>query len=127
MPSFDYNKMYQCAEDLILSAGGTGTITKTTFTVPDSTKLWERTPSESTVSVTMVITPWSSGDEKRYFNEDIIAATTKGIILWPESDQLKVDDKITYQGRDWMVVAQKPIKPAAKGLIYVCALSGGEE
>lgn len=125
MPSFDYDAMHATAEKLIKKFGDTGAVTKKVTVTPDLNKPWERTVTPADKPIEMVVVPWSKNDEGRYFNQDIIRATSKALILWDEGALIEVDDEVTYDGRSWMVVASKPINPAGTGLIYVCALSGG--
>jgi len=125
VPSFDYGKMHKVAEDLLLKFGKYGELTNRVFTTPDPTKPRERTASDTEAQILMVITPWSKTDVSRYFNEDIIKATSKAIILWDDDNPIGADSPVTYDGKNWMVVATKPINPAGTGLIYVAALSGG--
>lgn len=124
MPEFDYNAMYAKAESLLDKFGKEGTLTKTTFVVPDLNKPWERTPTNTDHAVKMVITPWSPADVSRYFGEDIIKSTTKAIILWNDAAEPIADDKIVYDSRNWIVAASKPINPAGTGIVHICALSG---
>lgn len=125
MPSFDYDKMHDVAEKLLLKFGDTGVLTKKTFTVADDTKPWERGSTDSTIDITMCLVPWSKRDIDRYFGEDIIASTQKGLVLYDSSAQIENDATITYQGETFTISAFKQIKPASTGILYICALSGG--
>lgn len=127
MATFDYGALHDKAEKLLLKFGAYGTLTTKSFTVPDATKPWERAASTDASQVKMVEVPWSKTDVDRYFNEDIIKRTSKGIILWDDAVPVSVDDEITYLGKNLMVVAIKPINPAGTGMIYVAALSGGAQ
>lgn len=114
------------AERLLDKFGGSGTITTTTYSVPDATKPWIRTPTTSTASVKMVVLPWGIEDSKRYFSEDIIISTQKGIILYDASSPIEIDKTVLYQGKTYTISAYKLIKPVSTGIIYMAALSGGE-
>jgi hypothetical protein len=118
--------MYKVAENLLLKFGTYGTINKKTYTTPDATEPWSRTATTDAKQVLMVVTPWGKEDAKRYFGEDITGVTQKGIILWDDSAPVNIDDEIEYDGKTYMAIKGKPIKPAGTGIIYVFALGGPE-
>ena len=124
MPSFNYTALKAQAEKLLDKFGASGTLTRQAFTVADTTKPWARTATSSNTTVKMVLLPWGQADKGRYFGEDIIAGTSKAIILWGTVEPLP-DDTVSYGGKTWTVKAATPINPAGTGLIHVCALAGG--
>ena len=124
MPSFDYSKSYDAAEKLLDKFGGIGTLTKITFTIPDSTKPWTKVEVETDHTIKMVVVPLAQQDITRYFNEDVIKADKKGIVLWNDSAVLELGDRVSYQGDSYVIAAARPIKPVSTGIINICALVG---
>lgn len=125
MPNFDYSKIYDVAERLLDKFGSTGTLSRYTDVITDTTKPWVKTQTKVDHTVKMVILPLTDRDRRRYFGQDLINAENKAIILWNASINFKVDDIIAYQSKSYTMYAFNPIKPVSTGIIYVCALSGG--
>lgn len=125
MPKFDYNKSYDLAKRLLEKFGGAGLLEQTSFSTPDPTKPWDRVPATTQETITMCVVPLRKTDDfGTTGGQDITIGMSKGILLWPTGGELVMNDKLIYEGKTWIVGAAKPIKPASKGVIWVCQLTG---
>lgn len=118
--------MYNMAEELLNEFGSTGTLSRYANVIADATKPWVRTQTKTDYTIKMVIVPLTDNDRRRYFGQDLINAENKAIVLWNSSVDLKVDDLIAYQSKTYTLYAFKPIRPTSTGIVYICALSGGQ-
>jgi hypothetical protein len=125
VPKFDYNKSYETASRLIEKFGGVGAVIKTDFTVADPLKPWDRTGAETPVSVKAVVVPLKKTQDQTHLGNSLVSkATHKGIILWDDVVDLKINDILDYQGKRWEITDATPIKPYDTGIIWTCELAG---